>query len=187
MPSPRLPSSLPDPLSFRLRDGTAITARALVPEDRPLVADAFERLSERSRYMRFLTPMPRLPQRTLDALMEVDHHGHVALIALHHGSCVGVVRYVRDRGDPTLADLAITVIDAYQGRGLGRALLLALGDVAVARGVRAFLLDIHPENAGMARLARPLGARLISSEGITRGVLPIRSDTGVAAGLRYAA
>ena len=69
----------------------------------------------------------------------------------------------------------------------GRALLLALGDVAVARGVRAFLLDIHPENAKMARLARSLGARLISSEGITRGVLPIPSDTGVAAGLRYAA
>ena len=164
---------LPDPLEVTLRDGTTITVRALVPEDRELVAAAFERLSARSRYLRFFSPLPRLTRGMLDSLMDVDHQRHVALIAVHDGACIGVVRYVVDRHDPAVADFAITVIDAHQGRGLGRALTEAIADLAHSRGVRRLALDVHPENRVMQRLARSLGVRLRLRDGVLSGTMQL--------------
>ena len=163
----------PAPTVVTLRDGTAIRVRALTRSDRALIAGAFERLSDRSRFLRFFSPQPRLTKRTLDALMAVDHDDHVALVALHEGSAVGVVRYVRDRDDRGLAHLAITVVDAYQGRGLGRALIAELLDVAAQRGIRGLVLDIHPDNHVMTALARSLGVRLGFSDGAVSGVLEV--------------
>jgi GNAT superfamily N-acetyltransferase len=162
---------LPDPVEVTLRDGTTIAVRALVPEDRALIEAAFERLSARSRYLRFFSPIPRLTAGMLDDLMAVDHARHVALIAVHDEQCIGVVRYVVDRRDPALADFAITVIDVHQGRGLGRALTAAMAGVAYDRGVRRLHLDIHPENRVMLRLARSLGARLRLDDGAFSGTL----------------
>jgi RimJ/RimL family protein N-acetyltransferase len=156
---------LPDPVDVTLRTGERVHVRALVPEDRDLVAGAFERLSPRSRHMRFLSPLPRLPKRTLDALMAVDHQRHVALVALRDGRAIGVVRYVRDAADPATADFAISVVDAYQGHGLGRALTQAIAAVAAERGVERFVMDIHPENDVMLGLARSLGARPVYRDG----------------------
>jgi RimJ/RimL family protein N-acetyltransferase len=103
--------------------------------------------------------------------MDVDHARHVALVAVHDEACIGVVRYVVDRRDPTLADFAITVIDAHQGRGLGRALTAAIARVAYARGVRRLTLDVHPENHVMQRLAHSLGAQLRPHDGVLSGTL----------------
>jgi GNAT superfamily N-acetyltransferase len=156
------PSSHPD----------AITVRALVPADRALLVAAFERLSPRSRYLRFLSPLRSLPQRTLERLVDVDGCEHVALIALRDGEAVGVARYLRDRRDRGLADVAITVIDAEQGRGLGRRLLVALLDVAADRGLRALTFDIHPDNHVMLGLVRSLGARMAWRDGLLHGEVP---------------
>ncbi len=164
---------LPDPVEVTLRDGTTIAVRPLVPEDRELIAAAFERLSPRSRYLRFFSPVPRLTKGMLDRLVDVDHERHVALVAVHDGACIGVVRYVVDHRDPTLADFAITVIDAHQGRGLGRALTTAMARVAYARGVRRLTLDIHPENRVMQGLARSLGAQLRLQDGALSGTLQL--------------
>src|SRR3712207_6108655 len=115
--------------------------------------------------MRFLTPLPSLSPRMLDALMDVDHEHHLALIALEDGEAVGVVRFVRFTDEPGVADVAITVIDERQGRGLGRALLHALLEAAVERGVRALNFDIHPDNRVMLRLATSLGTPLRYQDG----------------------
>jgi GNAT superfamily N-acetyltransferase len=173
MPVSRQLQSLPDCVEVTLRDGTRITVRALVPEDRALIADAFERLSPRSRFLRFLSPLPRLTKSMLDRLVDVDHVRHVALIAVHDGACIGVARYVVDDDDPTLADFAITVIDEHQGRGLGRALVSVIARVAHARGVRRFSLDVHPENAVMQALAGSLGAQLRFTGGVLSGTLAL--------------
>jgi GNAT superfamily N-acetyltransferase len=120
--------------------------------------------------------MPALPSRTLDTLMDVDQDRHVALIALVGGKPVGVVRYVRDVADPGVADLAVTVIDARQGRGLGRVLVTALRRCAAERGVRELHLDIHPENGRMASLARSLGAQLRLRDGLLSGRMPTSTE-----------
>jgi ribosomal protein S18 acetylase RimI-like enzyme len=171
MPSSGYLHSLPDPVGVTLRDGTTIAVRALVPEDRELIGAAFERLSPRSRFLRFFSPLPRLTTGMLDSLMDVDHVRHVALVAVREEACIGVVRYVVDGRDATLADFAITVIDEHQGRGLGRALTAAIARVAFARGVRRLTLEVHPENRVMQRLARSLGAQLKLQDGVLSGTL----------------
>jgi ribosomal protein S18 acetylase RimI-like enzyme len=175
------------PTIIRLRDGSTVTLRPLVAGDRALIADVFERLSPRSRYLRFFTPVPRLPKRTLDSLMDVDQVDHIALIALHEGQAVGVVRAVRDRDDRSLAHLALTVVDDFQGRGLGRELIAAIREAAAARGVSALVLDVHPENDVMQRLARSLGVSLGYRDGALHGRLALRRPHTAVARLAEAA
>ena len=173
MASPHRPAALGRPLTAVLRDGSRVTIRDLVPDNRALIADAFERLSPRSRFLRFLSPIPALSKRMLDQLTDVDQDRHVALVALQDGAVVGVVRFVRDDRDPSVADVAITVVDATQGRGLGRTLLTTLRDVAAGLGVRALHFDIHPENRAMTALATSLGTRLELTDGLLSGLLPV--------------
>ena len=89
--------------------------------DAPLLADSFDRLSAASRQMRFLGVKKQLSAAELRYFTDVDHHNHEALGALdlanRHG--VGIASYVRDSDDPQAAKIAVTIIDDWQGRGLG--------------------------------------------------------------------
>jgi GNAT superfamily N-acetyltransferase len=156
-----------------------VTLRALVPEDRDLVSAVFDRLSPRSRFLRFHSPVPRLTGGMLDALVDVDHQRHVALVALHEGVAIGVVRYVRDADDPSVAEFAITVVDDYHGLGLGRALTDRLTDLAAARGVRTFVMEILSENRAMLALVRSLGTRAVAADGAMRARVPVERHAGV--------
>jgi RimJ/RimL family protein N-acetyltransferase len=158
-----------------------VTVRELVPADRPLVAAGFARLSPRSRLLRFLSPLPSLPESTLDRLMAVDGDEHVALVALRGGEAIGVARYVRDAEHRHSAELAITVVDAEQGQGLGRRLLVALLDVAADRGLHVLTFDAHPGNHAMRGLARSLGARMGWRDGLVHGTLATPRSGGLAA------
>ena len=81
-----------------------------------------ERLSERSRYLRFAAPKPRLTSRELDLLIDVDHHRNEALVALDPdtGRGIAIVRWVAAPGEPGVAEIAVTVADEWQGAGSGR-------------------------------------------------------------------
>jgi GNAT superfamily N-acetyltransferase len=113
---------------LKLADGAEVVIRALQREDRAGLKAAMARLSDESRYLRFATAKPRLSERELDHLVDVDHHGHEALVAIDAatGEGVAVVRYVRLNGEPGAAEVAATVIDDWQGRGLGGAMLARL-------------------------------------------------------------
>ena len=65
-----------------LNDGSTVEVRPVVPADRQLIAEGFERLSPESRYRRFFSPVSRLSSRQLDYLTDVDHHDHEALLAI---------------------------------------------------------------------------------------------------------
>ena len=104
-----------------LRDGSTVLIRQVHSADAPLLADGFARLSARSRQLRSLTPKQELSPAELRYFTDVDHHDHEALGALDHadGRGVGIARYVRDADDPQAAEIAVTIIDDWQGRGLG--------------------------------------------------------------------
>jgi GNAT superfamily N-acetyltransferase len=125
-----------------LEDGTRVKIRPVVPEDKQRFVDAFARLSSSSRYRRFLAPVAELTPEMLRTFTEVDYTDHFAYVALLADDPkepgIGVARYVRTPDDPQAAEAAVTVIDEYQGRGLGTILLEALGAVALEHGVRRF-------------------------------------------------
>lgn len=144
-----------------------VRLRPIRPGDRPLIVAAFERLSEESRYRRFFAPMKELTPAALAYLTEVDHHDHEAVVALTRegGDLVGVARYVRSESDPTQAEAAVTVIDEWQGRGLGRLLLQRLARRARAAGVRQFTALVKVENPAALELLRGLGPVQLAREG----------------------
>src|SRR5260370_28875694 len=115
------------PERLNLRDGRVVDVRPLERCDRQLVEAAIIRLSDESRYLRFGTPKPRIPERQLSRLVDIDHHAHEALLAVDPltGRGVAVVRYVQLPGQPGVVELAATVADDWQGIALGSALLAA--------------------------------------------------------------
>jgi RimJ/RimL family protein N-acetyltransferase len=149
-----------------LRDGSKVVIRPVHHDDAPLLADGFARLSSESRQLRFLRPKDELSRAELRYFTVVDHHDHEALGALDHadGRGVGVARYVRDADDPHSAEIAVTVVDDWQGRGLGTELLAQLSGRARVEGIRRFTALVSADNAAMSALLRRLCADPVHRE-----------------------
>jgi GNAT superfamily N-acetyltransferase len=145
-------------VEVELRDESWVGIRPIQPDDKEALLAGFERLSEESRYKRFLTPMETLTSSQLAYLTEVDHHDHEALIAfdLSTRNAVGVGRYVRE-GDGDRAEAAVTVADDWQGKGLGTALTRVLGGRAVEEGISCFTALLLAENKEMVGLLTGFG------------------------------
>ncbi|MGH2677335.1 MAG: GNAT family N-acetyltransferase [Actinomycetota bacterium] len=147
-----------------LRDGTRVKIRPVVPTDKQRFLDGFARLSPASRYRRFLAPVDELSPDMLRRFTEVDYVNEFAYVALlldepgEPGA--GVARYVRLPDDPETAEAAVTVVDEYQGRGLGTILLEALGAVALEQGIVRFSGLVLESNAAVREILVQLGARV---------------------------
>ena len=153
--------AIPDQLvGATLRDGTPVLIRPIRPDDKGLLREGFARLSEESRLRRFLAPVTQLTDGMLAYLTEIDYVDHFAWLAgLAEDPTfgLGVARYVRLKDEPTIAEAAITVIDEYQGRGLGTILLGLLGARAREVGITAFRAFVLEDNAPMRALLDELG------------------------------
>ncbi len=143
---------------IELRDGSRVRLRQGRNADRELLLRGFERLGPESRYMRFLAPMPELTEEMVRYLTDVDHHDHEAIIAIDEqtGEGLGVARYVRSEERPDAAEVAVTVIDDWQGRGLGTRLLELLSARAREEGIRSFTALMLATNEEMMDLFRRL-------------------------------
>jgi GNAT superfamily N-acetyltransferase len=151
-----------------LRDGSVVLIREVQAGDAPLLADGFARLSHHSRQLRFLTGKPSLTAAELRYLTEIDHHHHEAFGALNpaDGRGLGVARYIRDAKDPESAEVAVTVVDDWQRRGLGTELLDRLADRAREEGIRRFSALVAADNDAVVGLLddSTLGVRVIQRE-----------------------
>jgi len=168
-------------LAFRalLANGRRIQVRPVVPADRARLADGLQRMSARSRYLRFHSRVTRLSEARLRYLSEVDFEEHVAWGALAMDEPgapgVGVARFVRDADHPDSAEFAITVLDDWQGMGLGSLLLRTLMGSAAQRGIRRLVAPVLLENQVALRLIERLGGRRARVEGgVVDMVLPVR-------------
>src|SRR5690606_11278825 len=164
-----------------LNDGTAVCLRTITPEDAPLIRDGIARLSAESRYLRFFSPAPELPDAVVQRLAEVDGHDHIAWGAICT-ECpgrppIGAVHAARYRHDGPVGEFSVAVLDAFQGQGLARMMTAAL--LVHCRAEELAVLDVHilSENAAARRLVKSLGA---AWTGETAGVAEYRLDVGAA-------
>jgi GNAT superfamily N-acetyltransferase len=169
------------PVRAQLRDGTPVLIRPIRADDRTALADGFRRLSPESRYLRFHHLASSLSERQLKFFTEVDHRDHEALVALDldadEDPGMGVARYLRLKDEPQVAEAAITVLDEYQGRGVGTLLLAVLVGEARDNGITVFRNYVLAENAPMLEIFHQLGARRGALEsGVYTIDLPLPED-----------
>ena len=151
----------------RLRDGSRVRIRQGHRSDRELLLRGFERLSPESRYRRFLVPVAELSDEMVRYLTEIDHHDHEAMIAIDEetGEGIGVARYVRNQDRPEVAELAVTVIDDWQAKGLGTLLVEVLSGRAREEGITAFSALMLARNQEMIDLLKRLDhVRIVDRE-----------------------
>lgn len=145
-----------------LKNGTPVFFHSLQREDRRLIEVHFRKLSERSRYHRFMSTRDTIPKDTLDHLMAVDPVDNVAICLLTEEEGVqrgvGLARYTRDKSNPSKAEFAIVVMDEYQHLGAGTILMEALIRRARENDIQTLTGISLPENARLQRLIARFGA-----------------------------
>lgn len=146
-----------------LRDGSDVLIRAVRHDDAVLLADGFDRLGAQSRRFRFLTAKKYLSPSELSYLTDIDHHDQEALGALDpvEGRGLGVARYVRSAADPQSAEIAVTIVDEWQGRGLGSELLTRLTGRALEEGILRFTALVAADNQAAIALLRSVFGDLV--------------------------
>jgi ribosomal protein S18 acetylase RimI-like enzyme len=171
-----------------LRGGDEVLVRPIRPDDKLGMVEAFERLSPDSRYRRFFSPTPRLTGKQLRYLTEVDHHGHEALLAVDPRTRdgLGIGRFVRSSEDPTVAEVAVAVVDDWQGRGLATALLHDLSARARQEGISQFSASVLAHNEEALDLFRHVAdARVTGTDdGIVELIMDIPEE-GIPEALRH--
>jgi GNAT superfamily N-acetyltransferase len=153
-----------------------VTLRPLEPRETAPVLEVFEGMSTASRRLRFLTALPALTEAMLRRLTDVDHLDHGCWVAEVSTRPVGLGRYVRTAGRPSVAEIAVEVVDDSQGLGLGRVLLDVVSAAAGAVGITALSWTADPANDRVRQLAVGLGSRFALDDGLlegTTGLLPV--------------
>lgn len=151
-------AALVAPVRVRLRDGTPLLLRPVLPGDRERAAESVAALSPTTLYQRFHSGS--LSAATIDYLVQVDYVDHFAWMALDRPDGPGLAhgRSVRDPEDPSQAEIAFSMSDALQRRGLGTLLVGALAVAARENGISTFSARTLVGNAGAeALLARAGG------------------------------
>jgi acyl-CoA synthetase (NDP forming)/GNAT superfamily N-acetyltransferase len=140
-----------------LADGGTVHLRPIRPDDASRLNELHERLSRESKYLRFFSPMPHLSPGMLERFVTVDYVDRFALVAVLGDDIVGVARYDALGADHRAAEVAFTVDDAHQGRGLATLLLEHLAAVAADRGITRFVAETLPGNNKMLAVFRDAG------------------------------
>lgn len=171
------------PVFADLRDGTPVRIRPLRRGDRYGIAAAVRGMSPQSRFNRFHGAISGLTGDQLAYLTQIDHDRHMAWVAetaARPSRGIGVVRIVRAGDDPHAAELALTVIDEYQRRGLGGLLLDVAERAARARGIVRLYGEILPDNRAMLALMKRRGASLSARRtGGVRAILALAAPMRV--------
>ena len=185
-------------------DAIAVTAdnrnhylvRPLRRDDRSLIEYALKKLSARTLYSRFHSRGIRLGPRDLDHLTNTDGRDHVAWLAVDPDEntelpAIALGRYLRSAQRPDRAEVALTICDRHQGRGVSKVLLGALCASASAAGIERFYGSLQAENLAMRRLMESLGAVLTVENGLISAEAPVNPwqlrDSGAAQRVRRVA
>jgi len=145
--------------------GDAINIRHIQPQDARLLSELYHKLSPESRWLRFMSALPDLPDDIIQSearrMARIDPQVESALIATvqvaGQAQAIGVARLKRDTANALSAEAALVVRDDYQCQGLGTVLFDLLLQIAMVRGLKQLWLLSLAENTGMHRLVQKCG------------------------------
>jgi ribosomal protein S18 acetylase RimI-like enzyme len=160
-----------------LRDGRAVTVRALHPDDRAEMLAAIGRTSMQSLQRRFFVPKKGFSEREMAFFLDIDFETHVALVAQVNEDgrpiIAGGGRFIVVK--PGQAEIAFVVVDDYQGQGIGTILMRHLAILAREAGLKELIAEVLPENSAMLKLFRKFGFKSVAkgSPQVIHLVLPL--------------
>ncbi|MGK5675445.1 bifunctional acetate--CoA ligase family protein/GNAT family N-acetyltransferase [Micromonospora sp. URMC 106] len=168
-------TTVEQPVDVLLSDGSTVQLRPIRPSDGPGIVAMHSRFSERTRYLRYFSPYPRIPERDLHRFVNVDHRDREAFVVLVGDRIVAVGRYERLGPEAPDAEVAFVVEDAYQGRGIGSVLLEHLADAAGRSGIATFVAEVLPANGAMLRVFSDFGYQVQRqfADGVVHLTFPI--------------
>jgi RimJ/RimL family protein N-acetyltransferase len=144
---------------IELKNGRKVFLRPVKETDGPLLVDLFNKMSPSSVHLRFLSPLPQLPDQLVYRFTHLDYvkeFGLAALINEDSGPIIGVARYAYDP-ETGMPELAIAVRDDWQGNGLGTIFLTRVINVGKENGYSRFSALVDPQNRTMMHLFKRSG------------------------------
>lgn len=174
-----LSPDLPEAFETTLGNGTPVQVRHVSAADAPRLKEGFKRVSALARRRHFPEDeTDELSDEQLKQLAQLDQKNYVIWGALNPAKPdepgVGIARYQRLKDERDTADVAITIMEQYQGTGAGLLLHACLHLTACRNNIRSFYYDVDGENERFIRHLKNLGAEHVGRVvGITRLKLPV--------------
>lgn len=163
-PAHRYPTHLIDVV--QLANASRVVVRPALPQDCELQRVFVGRLSDETRYFRFMTRLSELSEAMAERFTRIDYRSHLALIATTFidadETMIGEARYVVEEGGGVACEFAVAVADAWQRMGLARTLLRRLANHAATSGIRRMVGDTVSSNRAMIALAKDAGFAVAS-------------------------
>lgn len=145
-----------------LTDGRSVLLRPIRPSDLDLIREGIIEMSDHARYLRFFSTFKEPPEAVVQRLGSVDGHLHIGwgALLLDGNECpaIGAVHAIRENAESPDAELAIAVLDEYQGFGLARMLIAAVLSHCSQAGIKSLEIHVLPENKPAKTLMLSLGA-----------------------------
>ncbi len=153
------PAQAPYPAQYEetitLRTGEKVFVRPIRPDDEPLMREMFYEFSERTKYLRYHAALKAMPHNKMQIFCTVDYDTEMALVGLvgppGAEQIIAVSRYMTD-AERRSAEVAFTVQDDWQRKGLGTYFFEKLVKIGVERGIKEFHAYVLVENAGMLKI-----------------------------------
>jgi GNAT superfamily N-acetyltransferase len=148
-----------------LEDGTLISFRSMTLTDEPATRDLFYSLSQETVYYRYMSHMRRIPRKTLQRFVYVDHRNEVAIVGTvpeaHGEEIVAIGRYYLDQ-KTNRAEVAFVVRDDWQKRGIGTFIMRHLANIASRNGIAGFTAEVLRDNKPMQAVINHSGMKVRS-------------------------
>lgn len=155
-----------------IADGTEVTFRPIKPTDEEPMRDFLYTVSQESLYYRFFTVPKSMPHDRVMALVNIDYEKDMALVATVEEASgekiIAVGRYMRSSKNDKFAEVAFLVHDEWQNRGMGRALLRCLIDIAIEKKIQGFVATVLSTNKQMLAVFHTCGykSKISQEEGV---------------------
>lgn len=150
-------------IAYRLKDQTPVELCLVGPQDRERLLNGFDRISSKTNIDRFHTFKKEFSEDEIQYLLTLDNVNQLAIGAIDCSKRsdvgIGLARYVRTEPQSEHAEVAIIIIDAYQGKGLGKILYTELMKEAYRNNIRTFINFVKKDNQAMLHLLKSLAAR----------------------------
>lgn len=141
--------------TYTTRTGEKIFVRPIRPDDEPMMREMFYNFSEQTKYLRYHAALKSMPHNKMQVFCTIDYDTEMAIVGLYGQpgaeEVVGVARYMTDP-ERLVAEVAFTVQDNWQRKGLGTYFFERLLHIARERGIRTFHAYVLVENSGMLKI-----------------------------------